>query len=116
MKLDRKKMLLISFMLFSLFFGAGNLIFPPFLGQNAGSSTVSAMLGFLATAVILPVLGVIVVARFDGLEQLAQHAGYQLDFSCIDPDELMVATIWSAQGVDTMLRQLFREMLSPLAD
>ena len=75
MKLDRKKMLLISFMLFSLFFGAGNLIFPPFLGQNAGSSTVSAMLGFLATAVILPVLGVIVVARFDGLEQLAQHAG-----------------------------------------
>ena len=56
MKLDRKKMLLISFMLFSLFFGAGNLIFPPFLGQNAGSSTVSAMLGFLATAVILPVL------------------------------------------------------------
>ena len=46
MKLDRKKMLLISFMLFSLFFGAGNLIFPPFLGQNAGSSTVSAMLGF----------------------------------------------------------------------
>ena len=75
MKLDRKKMLLISFMLFSLFFGAGNLIFPPFLGQNAGSSTISAMLGFLATAVILPVLGVIVVARFDGLEQLAQHAG-----------------------------------------
>ena len=116
MKLNRKKMLLISFMLFSLFFGAGNLIFPPFLGQNAGSTTVSAMLGFLATAVILPVLGVIVVARFDGLEQLAQHAGYQLDFSCIDPDELMVATIWSAQGVDTMLRQLFREMLSPLAD
>ena len=48
--------------------------------------------------------------------QLAQHAGYQLDFSCIDPDELMVATIWSAQGVETMLRQLFREMLSPLAD
>ena len=43
MKLDRKKMLLISFMLFSLFFGAGNLIFPPFLGQNAGSSTVSAL-------------------------------------------------------------------------
>lgn len=53
-------------------------------------------------------------ARLSGA--LAQHAGYQLDFSCIDPDELMVATIWSAQGVDTMLRQLFREMLSPLAD
>lgn len=75
MKLSRRKMLLISFMLFSLFFGAGNLIFPPFLGQNAGSHTLSAMLGFLATAVILPVLGVVVVSRFDGLDQLARHAG-----------------------------------------
>ena len=55
MKLSRNKMLLVSFMLFSLFFGAGNLIFPPFLGQNAGSHTLPAMLGFLATAVVLPV-------------------------------------------------------------
>ena len=71
MKLEKKKMLLVSFMLFSLFFGAGNLIFPPFLGQNAGSQTPVAMLGFLVTAVILPVLGVVVVAKFDGLEKLA---------------------------------------------
>ena len=75
MKLDRKKMLLISFMLFSLFFGAGNLIFPPFLGQNAGSQTLPAILGFLVTAVVLPVLGVVVVARFDGLNRLAQNVG-----------------------------------------
>ena len=75
MKLTKRKMLLISFMLFSLFFGAGNLIFPPFLGQNAGSNTVSAVIGFLITAVILPVLGVIVVARFDGLDRLSQQVG-----------------------------------------
>ena len=66
MKLGKKKMLLVSFMLFSLFFGAGNLIFPPFLGQNAGEKMPLAVLGFLITAVALPVLGVIVVARFDG--------------------------------------------------
>lgn len=47
------------------------------------------------------------------LAQLAQKAGYQLDFSCIDPDELMIATIWSAQGVDTLLQELFHKMLSP---
>ena len=70
MKLDRKKMLLISFMLFSLFFGAGNLIFPPFLGQNAGARAVPAMAGFLVTAVVLPVLGVIVVAQSEGLDKL----------------------------------------------
>ena len=75
MKLTKEKMLLISFMLFSLFFGAGNLIFPPFLGQNAGNKTPLAMLGFLLTAVVLPVLGVIVVAQFDGLDKLAANAG-----------------------------------------
>ena len=75
MKLTKKKMLTISFMLFSLFFGAGNLIFPPFLGQNAGAASPGAILGFLITAVVLPVLGVIVVAKFDGLDRLAGHAG-----------------------------------------
>jgi len=70
MKLTNKKMLLVSFMLFSLFFGAGNLIFPPFLGQNAGAATIPAVAGFVVTAVILPVLGVIVVAQTDGLDRL----------------------------------------------
>ena len=73
MKLHKKQILLVSFMLFSLFFGAGNLIFPPFLGQNAGSQTPFAIAAFLITAVALPVLGVIVVAKFDGLEKLARR-------------------------------------------
>jgi len=75
MKLGKRDLLVVSVMLFALFFGAGNLIFPPFLGQNAGSNTFPAMAGFLATAVILPVLGVVVVARFDGLEKLGQQVG-----------------------------------------
>ena len=75
MKLEKRKLLVVSVMLFALFFGAGNLIFPPFLGQNAGSHTFPAMLGFLATAVVLPVLGVVVVARFDGLQRLGQQVG-----------------------------------------
>ncbi len=75
MKLRRKDLLLVSFMLFSLFFGAGNLIFSPFLGQNAGEYTPAAILGFLMTAVVLPVLGVMVVARFGGLDRLGQQVG-----------------------------------------
>lgn len=75
MKLSKKNMVLVSFMLFSLFFGAGNLIFPPFLGQSAGEHTLTAMIGFLVTAVALPVLGVVVVARFDGLDRLGQQVG-----------------------------------------
>ena len=67
-------------MLFSLFFGAGNLIFPPFLGQNAGEHTFTAMAGFLLTAVVLQVLGVIVVARFDGLDKLSGKTGKRFEF------------------------------------
>lgn len=48
MKLNKKNMVVISFMLFSLFFGAGNLIFPPFLGQNAGEHTFTAILIYLS--------------------------------------------------------------------
>ena len=55
MKLTKGQMVTVSFMLFSLFFGAGNLIFPPFLGQNAAQNTAPAFLGFLITAVVLPV-------------------------------------------------------------
>ncbi len=84
MKLKKKQILLVSFMLFSLFFGAGNLIFPPFLGQNAGSQTPPAIAAFLITAVALPVLGVIVVAKFGGLEKLARK---------VDPKFAMVFTI-----------------------
>ncbi len=72
MKLSKRQLLVVSFMLFSLFFGAGNLIFPPFLGQSAGTSAPAAMAGFLATAVILPILGVLVVAKFGSLDQLAK--------------------------------------------
>lgn len=75
MKLSKKNMRIVSFMLFSLFFGAGNLIFPPFLGQNAGKNTVFAAAGFLITAVVLPVLGVAVVAKFDGLDKLGKYVG-----------------------------------------
>ena len=71
MKLSKKNLVIISFMLFSLFFGAGNLIFPPLLGQQSGSNTFFSVIGFLITAVILPVFGVIVVGKFGGLTELA---------------------------------------------
>ena len=72
-KLTKSQITMVSFMLFSMFFGAGNLIFPPFLGINAGSSTLPAFLGFLITAVVLPVMGVVVIAKFDGLDNLAEN-------------------------------------------
>ena len=71
-KLSNKDLLLVGLMLFSLFFGAGNLIFPPFLGQSAGNQVWVVMAGFFVTAVGFPVLGVIAVAKSGGLTNLAK--------------------------------------------
>lgn len=71
--LTKKDLLFIALMLFSLFFGAGNLIFPPFMGEAAGNKTWIVLLGFFVTAVGFPVLGVIAVAKSGGLTNLAKR-------------------------------------------
>ena len=70
-KLSGRQTLLVGLTLFSMFFGAGNLIFPPFLGAQAGTSTWPAMLGFALSAVGLPIMGVSAVAKAGGLDVLA---------------------------------------------
>lgn len=72
-KLSKKDLLLVGLMLFSLFFGAGNLIFPPFLGQSAGANTWTAMSTFFITSVGFPILGVVAVAKSNGLPNLAKR-------------------------------------------
>ena len=69
--LKGRKLLLVGFTLFSMFFGAGNLIFQPDLGAKAGTNFWPAFLGLAISAVGLPVAGVIAVARADGLDKLA---------------------------------------------
>jgi LIVCS family branched-chain amino acid:cation transporter len=72
-KLSVQKRILIGLTLFSMFFGAGNLIFPPFLGSLAGTSTWTAMIGFAITAIGFPVLGVVAVAKAGGFFYLAER-------------------------------------------
>ncbi|QCJ42185.1 branched-chain amino acid transport system II carrier protein [Bacillus sp. S3] len=73
MKFSGKQVVFISFMLFSMFFGAGNLIFPPFLGQSAGAHFWTALIGFIVSAVGLPILGVISVAMAGSFNDLNQR-------------------------------------------
>ena len=70
-KLSGKNLLLVGFTLFSMFFGAGNLIFPPHLGAQAGTSLWPAFAGLVVSAVGLPIAGVVAVARAGGLDKLA---------------------------------------------
>lgn len=69
--LTKKEIILISIMLFSMFFGAGNLIFPPFLGQSAGNNLWLSLAGFILSAAGLPILGVMAVAKAGGFQALA---------------------------------------------
>ena len=71
-----RRVLTTGLMLFALFFGAGNLIFPPSLGASSGNSVGIVVLGFIATGVILPLLGVIAVSTSgEGILGLARRVG-----------------------------------------
>ena len=71
--LSLSQYILVGSMLFGMFFGAGNLIFPVHLGQEAGTNVVPANIGFMLTAIGLPFLGIIAmgVSRSKGLFDLA---------------------------------------------
>ena len=58
--------LIIGFALFSMFFGAGNLILPPFLGFKSGGDWFLVTIGFAITAVVIPILGILAHARLQG--------------------------------------------------
>lgn len=64
--LTNSETLTIGLMLFALFLGAGNLIFPPYLGQLAGEQLLPAIIGFLLTGVGLPLLGILAIAKAGG--------------------------------------------------
>ncbi len=61
-----KESLIVGFALFALFFGAGNIILPPFLGLFAGEQWYLVALGFAISAVGLPLLGIFAHARLQG--------------------------------------------------
>jgi LIVCS family branched-chain amino acid:cation transporter len=61
-----KETLVVGFALFSLFFGAGNLLLPPLLGYNAGSNWIWVTIGFMVTAVIIPIFGIMAHAKLQG--------------------------------------------------
>jgi LIVCS family branched-chain amino acid:cation transporter len=60
----RSSLLTTGFALFSMFFGAGNLIFPLIIGKSVGSSTWYALLGLSITAVAVPFLGLAAMMLF----------------------------------------------------
>ncbi|QBO36366.1 branched-chain amino acid transport system II carrier protein [Periweissella cryptocerci] len=77
--LSWKQYALIASTVFGLFFGAGNLIFPVSLGQQAANNIFSTGAGFLSTAILLPLLGIVAIAatRARGVYDLAKPVGHK---------------------------------------
>ena len=86
-KLSFQQNLLIGSLLFGLFFGAGNLIFPVQMGQQAGSNVLPATIGFLITGVGLPIVGIIASAlsKSESLFHMARpiSSRYAIIFTCL---------------------------------
>ncbi|MEL7325856.1 MAG: branched-chain amino acid transport system II carrier protein, partial [Pseudomonadota bacterium] len=68
--LSARNIAALGFMTFAMYLGAGNLIFPPFLGYQAGENFLSGMSGFLLTGVGLPAMALVMVAIVNGSDKL----------------------------------------------
>ena len=112
-KLTSKQKILVAGTLFGMFFGAGNLIFPVHLGQIAGSNVIPAIIGFIVTAVGIPIFGVaaIGVTHSDGLQELSSKVskGYGIFFTC-----LLYLTIGPLFAIPRCATVSFTTGLSPL--
>ena len=86
-KLSGRDYTYVASMLFGMFFGAGNLIFPVHMGQMAGANIWPAVIGFCVTGVGLPLLGVAAlgISRSGGLFELGSRVGkpYSMFFTCL---------------------------------
>lgn len=86
-KLSVREYASVAIMLFGMFFGAGNLIFPVYMGQMAGRHIWQAAAGFLITGVGLPLMGVAAlgISRSSGLYEMGLKVsrGFSLGFTCL---------------------------------
>ena len=112
-KLTAREIVAVASLLFGLFFGAGNLIFPVHMGQMAGANSVVATLGFIVTAVGLPLLAIVSMAlsRSESLAQLAGRVGkhYGVFFTC-----LLYLTIGPCFAIPRCASTSFTVGVSPL--
>ena len=107
-----KDILIIGFALFAMFFGAGNLIFPPYLGHAIGSEYIIGMLGFIITGVGLPLLAILSCLKGDGtFETIASKIGPK--FSIIFASILFIA-IGPMLGIPRTAATTFEITIQPL--
>ncbi|MGX4599746.1 branched-chain amino acid transport system II carrier protein [Faecalimicrobium sp. JNUCC 81] len=107
-----KDIIIVGFALFSLLFGAGNLIFPPYIGVTSGSQWLISFLGFLFADVGIIILSIISVAKAGSYQAVVQKAGKKFGFSlevimmlCLGP--ILVVPRTAATTFEMSIQPLF---------
>lgn len=107
-----KDIVIVGFALFSLLFGAGNLIFPPYIGVTSGSQWLISFLGFLFADVGIIVLSIISVAKAGSYQAVVQKAGKKFGVSlevimmlCLGP--ILVVPRTAATTFEMSIQPLF---------
>ena len=82
------KLISTGLAVFSMLFGAGNLIYPIAVGLSSGTNNVYGMLGFTVTAVLLPIAGLVAMILFDGdydefFQRLGKLPGKAMVLACM---------------------------------
>ncbi|MGL6186909.1 MAG: branched-chain amino acid transport system II carrier protein [Clostridium chrysemydis] len=107
-----KDILIVGFALFSIFFGAGNLIFPPFIGLTSGSSWGTSFLGFIVADVGIIFLSILAVAKSGSLQGVVGRAGKKFGITleilmmlCLGP--MLVVPRTAATTFEMSIKPLF---------
>lgn len=87
-QIKTKQIVSLGLAIFSMFFGAGNLMYPILVGMTAGRYTAFGMVGFLLTAVVLPIIGLATMCLFDGdyeyfFKRIGNRTGAAIIFICM---------------------------------
>lgn len=108
MQINKKDIIICGFALFAIFFGAGNIIFPPYLGVLAGDRWFTAASGFLLSDPVMPILGVIVTARLGGRAiDLGKRVGWKFSAVVAAISILIIGPLFAVPRTGATTHELF---------
>ncbi|MEG2193800.1 MAG: branched-chain amino acid transport system II carrier protein [Terrisporobacter sp.] len=108
-----KDVLIIGFALFSMFFGAGNLIFPPFIGVTSGSSWLTSFLGFVLADVGIILLSINAVAKAGSFQHVVGKVGKKFGISL---EIIMMLCLGPILVIPRTAATTFEMSIMPLTD
>lgn len=111
-KVSRPSIFSSGLAIFSMLFGAGNLMYPIKVGMDSGDKLLWGLLGFILAAVVLPIIGFVSMILFNGnyrsfFNRLGKPAGSVLTFFCM----LIIGPIIAIPRITTLSHTMIAPFL-----